>query len=358
MYKAESKGRLFPAGIAAVVLVALLGLGACDGGLGPDQSEEAALNAGAVDANGLVAVRVALPQKAEGARSVTDDLIDVYSDYYEVIFKVRDPSNPTPDPLYYFAKAEAGKEYLSISVKPGQAYDVLLLVGIKKNRLLLATGFVNNADGNAYASGEEGYLVEANKANVIRPVMTYTNITPDATSEDFSFTGVDSSNNPLIFAYTRTDKIATVAVPTPTNVTSFIAHLKTDRLEDLTNAGSPTGKPLYSYNRAILYPRYTQHSFTVQYVDAETTTLPVPAKYDYVFPVGTDPLLQGDIDAKLRVELRYYAFGTKDSGSSQWNIRNGIDYGIDDGGSGGAIVVRFGAGSSFDEGVGIEFKLP
>jgi hypothetical protein len=363
MYKAESKGRVFRIGITAAILAALIGLGACDTGFELNESseesaEETALNTGAVDANGLVAVRVNLPQKAAG-RSVTTDLIDVYSDYYEVVFKVHN-SDPA---VYYFAKAEAGKGYLSISVKPDVAYDVLLLAGIKENRVLLATGFVNNEDGDGYDSNPAtglGYKVEANKANVIRPQMTLTNITPDdpdgsgSRSPDITFGGTSAPPGGT-FDYGRdtVDKIATVTVPE--KPTTFVVHLSTLQLADLTHAGFPTGGSLYFYNRATLYPRYKKHYFSVQYVGGVAGT----DEFTYSFPATpATSLPDGDIDGKLRLELRYYAFGTSDSGSGFWNIRNGVDYDIDNSGSGGSIVVKFGAGSSFDEEVGVEFVLP
>jgi hypothetical protein len=55
--------------------------------------------------------------------------------------------------------------------------------------------------------------------------------------------------------------------------------------------------------------------------------------------------------------MRYYGFGTPDSGSSGWNIRNGLDFDEDNGGSGGELVVQFGTGSVIPEPVNVEMNL-
>jgi hypothetical protein len=81
--------------------------------------------------------------------------------------------------------------------------------------------------------------------------------------------------------------------------------------------------------------------------------------YTYTFDIsgikdGTGLL---NIDGRLRLEMRYYAFGDIDSGSSGWNIRNGLDFDEDNGGSGGELVVQFGSGSVIPQTVDIEMNL-
>ncbi|MDR2247178.1 MAG: hypothetical protein LBE17_11015, partial [Treponema sp.] len=63
-----------------------------------------------------------------------------------------------------------------------------------------------------------------------------------------------------------------------------------------------------------------------------------------------------DIDAGLRYNFQYYGFGTSDSKSSKWNIRNGINHHVlDTNGEGGMIRLRIGAGSTVEYDVELEF---
>ncbi|MDR0760158.1 MAG: hypothetical protein LBF74_08615, partial [Treponema sp.] len=91
--------------------------------------------------------------------------------------------------------------------------------------------------------------------------------------------------------------------------------------------------------------------------------LPTPSgdsiTYEYLFTAGgskddegngplpeklTDPDI--NIDAGLRYNFQYYGFGKIASKSSQWNIRNGINYRVvDNNGEGGLILLRLGEGS-------------
>jgi hypothetical protein len=354
MNKAELRGRMFHAGIIAAVFIVLAGLGACNAVFVPAEFPgQEDWETGAVDAAGNVAVRVGLPG-ASGSKSVSDALVPVYVDYYEVIFKSRD------DGTYYFGKADAGKSYLSVAVKPGIAYDILLLAGVKANRVLLATGFVNRSDGAGWVDSGPGYTVEAGKANVIIMTLLKTNLTPDG-GLDISFTGTNTSDATIVggFTSTRVDNFAVVVVPTLPSVKEFTVNLSQTKLTDLIRAGS-TGD-LFVSNRAQLSALYTEEaqSFVPQFVSAANGV----DSYTYTFtPIkvdgpGTPIVKKNDIDGRLRLELTYYAFGDSDSKSTLWNIRNGLDYDLDDNGSGGSIVVQFGTGSEFDEYPTIQFGL-
>jgi hypothetical protein len=350
MNKVESKGRIFPIGILAAVFIALTVLGACNTAFVPDGSADQATVPASVDAAGLVEVRVALPSASGGdARSVTNELVPVHANYYEVIFKVNGSAE------YYFASAEAGKEYLSISVKPDVAYDILLLAGTKANRVLLATGFVNDDDGTTGTNGGLGYTVKFGQANVISPTMHKTNITPDSGgTPDITFKGHQSVADDLTFVYARgSDNIAIVTVPSSPVSQSLIVHLLTTKFVDLANAGA--GTLAFSSNKAMLNARYTKGDqsiamYSVDGVDATT-------EYTYTFNPLSTMVKAADIDGKVRLELTYYAFGDPDSKSSLWNIRNGLDYDVDDNGSGGSIVVQFGDGSPLTQDVTIDFLL-
>lgn len=339
MNKAESKGRRFLIGIIAAAVMVLAGLGACDAPPGLNGTGE-------VDASGLVTVRIGLPAASGGnGRSVSDDLVLVYADYYEAVFKVHG-SIPGE---YYFASAEAGKEYLSITVKPGVAYDILLLAGAKSGRVLLSTGFVNT-DESGYDEEGEGFTVKAGQVNIIKPAMTRTNLTPDD-GGDITFSGTDSESVLISsFAFSRdpSNSIATVTVPTDSDAKTLTVHLAKDKLQDLIRSG---GDAPFNANKAQFVSLYRQESgvITTQIVNGVDKT----AMYDYTF--DSLPVPGTNVDARLLLELRCYAFGDSASRSSQWNIRNGFDYTLDNKGSGGSIMIRFGEGSSFDEDVPIDF---
>jgi hypothetical protein len=334
---------VFYIGIIAAVFIALTSLGACDTALGPDGSAKQASAADAVDASGLVEVKVALPKTFdESGRSVTNDYVEVYANYYEVIFKVHGSAE------YYFASAEEGKEYLSISVKASEKYDILLLAGTKANRVLLATSFVNLADGSGYDISGTGYEVKVGEANVITMAMTKTNITPDPTP-DITFAATQATSGTLAVNYSRIDKIATAEVDEPTFAPLLLTvTLGIDKLTDLSNAGG--GSFVFASNKAQLAPRYTQDVETFGLVQSVNSTGPGP--YTYVFDISTLGTL--DLDAKLRLNLVYYAFGDPDSKSSGWNIRNGLDYDVDNNASGGVMVVTFGDGSDVTKTTTIE----
>jgi hypothetical protein len=315
-----------------------------------------------VDANGNVAVRVALPAApAKNARSVADDNVGEYANWYEVIFRVHNETE------YSFASAEAGKEYLSVSVIPGQRYDILLLAGTKSNRVLLATGFVNNADGITGSISGPGYLIEAGKAHVIKPLMHKTNISPDDPDDEgplvanIVITATKTASADLSVTYLRdvtTDFIATATVTKDTDPLTLVATLATTKFIDLINAAGTGGALNFASNKGQLAPRYggtdTANFGAIQTklgVDTGTGTGP----YTYTFNIAKPGKL--DIDGKLRLNLGYYAFGNPNSQSSLWNIRNGLDYDLDDNGTGGSIVVKFGDGSKVTETSTIDFDI-
>jgi hypothetical protein len=347
MYRAESKGRRFPIGIAAAVFIALAGLGACAAALDPDGSAgpaETAPTLGVVDASGLVAVQVALPKvSAAGARSVADTDLPDLADYYEVIFKEHGQEN------YYAAGAEAGKEYLSISVEPEKSYDVMLLAGTASYHTLLGTAFVNKKDGEvfSYAGGGTGIPIQTGKANVITLELQPTNLTPDGADKDITWGGTPQ---PL---YARTDKVAIASVATTGAApSSFSVILNLTKLKDLFNASATP----FSSNTARITSRYLaeQSAIIAQTVEGDGSGGPPIDTYTYTFNSDL-PEADADIDAKVLLKLEYYAFGKKDSGSSRWTILNGINFDVDDSNAGSSIVVRFGDGSKLTEKTTIDF---
>ncbi|MDR0759198.1 MAG: hypothetical protein LBF74_03710 [Treponema sp.] len=331
MKKAELKGRVFHAGIIAAVIVVLTGLGACDGFVLDDLAkQDAAVEQSGVNANGLVAVKVALP--GGSGRSVSADLVQAYIEYYEVIFKEHGGSK------YFIGTAVDGKEYLSVEVEPKLSYDVLLLAGTEANRVLLATGFVNNADGDGYDPSGDGYTVTVDAANVITFTMRKTNIlvgtelVADTDSTDVTYSRDEAATG---------DKIATFLRPRDSSDDLVVEFDGSTKLQDLENAGGPSGI-LFVANTLTLKPLYPKYPLAVKTV---TPSIQTGVEFTYIITDADLPGDDEDIDGKLIWELAYYAFGTPDSKSTRWNIRNGLDYGIDQNDSGGSIRVKFGDGS-------------
>jgi hypothetical protein len=246
-----------------------------------------------------------------------------------------------------------------VSLKAEEYYDILFLAGRKVNQVLLASAFVNNRDGNVseYDPGGVGYQVKTGGPNVITLEITRTNLRlPDlgVTTPDITFSG---GTDP----YTRGgDNIATLPVvdPIPTSLEVSLADTK---LLDLIRAVKARDDNLdeddvFESNEVTLIPRYqnANHVFTpVTAVGTYNTD-----KYDYSIATTALGLLPGqeDFDGLLRVELTYFAFGDSLSKSTQWNIRNGLSYAVDDNGVGGAILVEFGDGSEFPEEMAIVFN--
>jgi hypothetical protein len=336
MKKAELKGRVFHAGIIAAVVVVLTGLGACDGFvLDESAKQDAAWEQGVVDENGLVAVRVGLPRPS---RSVSDDLVQAYVDYYEVIFKKHGAADPGPDD-YFTGTAVAGKEYLSVEVEPGEEYDVLLLAGREANRVLLATGFVNSVDGNGttiYDSSGQGVPITADGANVISFTIYKANIMV-GTGEDLDVTAGGTYERD-----SSTDNIATIEVGKNPSDDLEIEFNGSIKLADLVKAAKP-GIPAFAANTLTLKPLYPKYPLAVIEVPGNASDA-TGVKFTYEI-ASTNLPQNDDIDGMLVWELAYYAFGDEDSKSSRWNIRNGIDYEIDKEDSGGSIRLRIGEGS-------------
>jgi hypothetical protein len=68
--------------------------------------------------------------------------------------------------------------------------------------------------------------------------------------------------------------------------------------------------------------------------------------YTYTYTNGTLPktFKNNDVDGFLYFNIEYYGFGTTDSKGIRWNIRNGIDFRIDNNKLGRVISVVVGAG--------------
>jgi hypothetical protein len=204
---------------------------------------------------------------------------------------------------------------------------------------------VNTENGAGYDMNGPGYTVKAGEPNVISLNMTKINLTPDGDGvADITFTGSNIS-----YAYARTEGLATVTGTTSSDTPTLVVHLKTTKLQNLINAG---GTPFFASNTVLLSQRYDQEKEKITPLKKEGTD--GTTEYLYTFPSGTIPGKDVNVDGHLLLELTYYAFGDSDSGSSKWNIRNGLNYAEDNTGSGGRIVVKFGEGTKFQEGVIIE----
>jgi hypothetical protein len=274
--------------------------------------------------------------------------VEVYTDYYEIVFKVHGAA------VYYFGKAEIGSEYLSVKVEAGLSYDILLLAGTKKNRSLLATGFVNyrHPDGTAdFDPDGTGYEVIYGVVNPI--VLELHKINIDAETDFAAFSGIVDGS----FERDDTTKVVSLVIDNDAAAAAGLAGtLTTAKLADLCLAANAAGETAPAFTGEVtLKPRHLyleegKYSFN----PAPKGTLTVPTSVDddglvfnFVFetdnypwdPVNPDSLR--DVDGLLYLKLTYQAFGTAASRSSSWVIGNGLNDKLDRNNTGGAIRVKF-----------------
>jgi hypothetical protein len=356
--KKKSKPQLRALGIIAAGLAVLMVLGACGGLLDDDTYKAGSPQAGggeplAEGGENLVEVRVQLP--STGARSVSADMAKLYYvDYQEVIFKDRLPG--ADEETYYIGTAVMGQEYLTISVLANKTYDVLYLGGWLQNRTLLVTAFTNDANG--YNPNGSGITIEAGKANVIK---LYVN------PLDLALAGEQAQGNPadVFFSWGSAPKeisrlhgkdIATLKLEI-SEVAIFQdlkIKIETEKFKDLIHAEGTNFS--FFQNEMVLTP-LTDIFEPLMLTNPSPSVASDSVTYEYVFGAHTLPeKLKSHIDAGLRYNFQYYAFGDPDSKSTLWNIRNGINHRVlDTNGEGGLIRLRIGNGSIGESNIKIEF---
>jgi hypothetical protein len=219
--------------------------------------------------------------------------------------------------------------------------------------------------------------ITAGQANVVTLTIHRTNLTPDnpgsPETQDITFAQNNGSGDVVYIGRPTTGSnkdIATVEVDpafandSGNNNNAIEVKLASTKLQDLINASVNSGNSqdendVFSANKVTLSPRYQNagHSFDWVSVSAGNHS---QGAYPYSILTNTGglgfgkPNIEDEVDGVLLLELEYYAFSDPLSGSTLWNIRNGIyatNEDIDDNGYGGAIVVQFGNGSKFNENV-------
>jgi hypothetical protein len=383
--KKKSKPQLRALGIIAAGMAVLMVLGACGGPLDDDTYK-----AGSPQAEGgenLVEVQIPLPKndppQLKSSRSVSAEMLQyVYLDYYEVIFRNRDyvDQSTTPNEVpYYIGTAHAGEDYLTVKVpatKEGKKYNILLLGGRYENRLLLITAFVNALDSNGkttHVSGGQGVPIVAGKSNRITLAMTKLNLTlheedpsnlPNALqgSEVFVRYGSQGSFPTSPILITRPDNIATVDLGSPHSNSGYKLELKIETVKFADLIRAVGGDTAFNSNNfatcgAVLYPS-VRRPFNAQLGMGTVTASGDTFTCTYTFENLPTNFTNTDLYAGLRYNFQYYAFGESASGSSKWEIRNGVNnYVLDDGEIGGLIRVQVGDGSSEDTYIVIDIRF-
>jgi hypothetical protein len=267
-----------------------------------------------------------------------------------------------------------------VNVLPGRNYDILLLGGRYVNRLLLVTAFVNDLvdDGTSndkfitgYTSSGTGVPIVAGKSNLITLAMEKLNL-DISTAVAFTYgTGGTETSSTIIRNHSTAPGIAVLPLPKRIDgepEPTLIMTIATNKFVDLIHARASVdpSPPLFKMQgtnlqgEVVLNPIGKQ-IFTPQIgneVINDSTFANGNFAAVYTFANLPDEFSQKDIDAGLRYNYQYYAFGTEESGSSKWEIRNGVNHRLlDDGGVGGLIMVRVGDGSikDFDIVIDIHF---
>jgi hypothetical protein len=339
-------------------------LGACSG-LFDDDAYTPAEKTGGEGGEDMVEVRVQL--KGDD-RSVSDVMLEqAYLNYYEVIFKNNDRVGEEKD--YYIGTAKAGEDYLTVSVPAttaGKYYDILLLGGRYENRLLLVTAFVNSINektkATEYSENGTGVPIIAGTSNLITLQRHKVNLELNETnynaSEEVSFM-YNGSGVPI--TRSTEDKIATLKLTkgetNPSGV-DLVMKIETAKFADLIYAagGDATfNTTSFASTEVVLYPLYNQ-PFAPAIATGALEVADDTLTYTHTFNSLTADFSDKDVDAGLRYNFLYYAFGDSASGSSKWEIRNGVNNRLlDNGEVGGLIRVRVGEGSTGP--TNIEFNI-
>ncbi|GHV88988.1 hypothetical protein AGMMS50267_13480 [Spirochaetia bacterium] len=308
----------------------------------PEAADEPDVSALAEDGtlvNGSVYVVINYPGAPRTARTLYADEAEELVNYYEVIFKDRDP-NPVAA-RYHHGFANKG-EILSVLVPAGKSYDVLLLAGVKSGRVLLASAFANTANGYVSGAGT-GFKVEAGKANHVALTLEKIDSNP---AKDFllDFTGlsyVPAYPTRISNATSQYDGLVTFPLPKGDDLGlwgygNFEAKVTTRGIAPLVNAQNPATPDLdgNTFARAALnIDRYVGPHFADPVPPALAAT-PTPGS-DYTTPDGgtielTYSIPVGDLPSvvtygKLYFDLTYYAFSdsTDPAAGQPWHIRNG-----------------------------------
>jgi hypothetical protein len=377
--QAESGVRLrYGLVLAAFAVFLALGGGACNNGLDPVQDGQSAETQGSIIrdedvVNGMVTVKIPLSGlEAANTRFLTEGDAKGLVDYYEIWFKDRAPAGGQ---TYYPGSAERGDGLLSVSVPINHEFDILLLAGYKKNRVLLASSFVNddtNDTGVAgYVSGGNGFKIQAGRSNIINMTMTAITINPLNSANQFTFEWTTDDQGTAVPSITRSGTTGnlSMALLKKADVTAsdsdIIALTATvtmnDYLKHLIHAQGTT--ITFAADTMALVPLQTGSKFVffsrMAAVNTATlTSLTDDVTLTYTFPIAELPNI--DANGGLYLDLTYYPFGdaagATTSGARKWYIRNGLNYNhIDNDGvtnpdldgdpSGGAIFVIIGDGS-------------
>ncbi|MDR1788557.1 MAG: hypothetical protein LBR16_08950 [Treponema sp.] len=321
-----------PARVLAVAFVCLAALSCGDlfTVKGGEENKELASD-GTVVPEGyeLVRMSVAKPESRELGENIAKSSID----YYEVIFRTHGSMD------YYSGSANEG-EYLSVAVPPDQSYDVLLLAGIKKNRVLLASAYINQVAGSvgSYSIGGPGWKIEKGKVNSCRLTLEWVVIDPAA---DITLI---VGENPASETYTNAENLAAtglhVSLKAEYNAMDIIApnaffadsHLLTKAIVDTFVATCSNGGDIDFTNATVI--RKSDKQIQIIGIDVDEGT------YGYLTELSSGPILHTDgVSTGVSV-----MFSTVKVGSAPGS---GTLTAIETGKSSNALVITLPSGSAF-----------
>ena len=287
---------------------------------------------------GTVWVNVPVPKIEKTARSLEAAYSPAFIDYYEIYLRQRGVTGstiPTVDgsERVYFGRAFEG-EQLRVAVPPNYNYDALLLAGIEKYKVLLASAFDNGSG--------DGIEIIQGRANTIRLDLSSGYIASDPAS-DYTFTDSTSTPYTVALGTDEYDGLYMATLPAKGSLTSMMVAITTQNIVALAEADdTETNFPTCTSHTLSLIQYGTSHA--VQTLQAAGTPGGdgTDATVAYTFNFGNgqngehwpDPDLiapnqrdQG-VYARLDYTLEYYAFGrdaTDLDVTSRWRIKNSYD---------------------------------
>ncbi|MHB9293945.1 hypothetical protein Holit_03064 [Hollandina sp. SP2] len=315
--------------------LALMVLGACDGGVGSPEFQ--GTDAPAISLENtegeLVRVQVALPQQGRARNSVNPAYADVFVELYEVVFA------NAAGTAYYRGEAAASQGYITVDVPVGAGYQVLLLAG-RTNRTLLGAGYVGGKD------------IEAGKENMVSITVSpvapvWDGLATLGAGNDFTFAGTGAIGGLVaVDAVNRCVRVGSDTVlPAPGDTLEVTFNLR--KLQPLIDAQG--GALTLQGSTVQLLPRNVNGPFLVpvDFTTADFTAgAPITGPNTVTFTNGS-ALPAEDVDGLLDFELTYQAFGVPASGGNEWLIRNGLIFAEDTpSNSGGRFIVQIGRGSN------------
>jgi hypothetical protein len=312
---------------------------------------------------GTVWVNIPVPKVERQARSLNAAYSPAFVDYYEIYLRQRtDDGAGNIDPVdgdekVYFGRAFEG-EVLRVAVPPNYNYDALLLAGIERYKVLLASAFTNDPSG--YDPSGDGIPIIPGQANTISFDLSSGYIASDPVT---GYTFADNTLAPysVTSGADEYDGLFMATLPAKGSLTSITATIVTQNISALAKADDTSATfPTFARETLSLKQYGTNHPVQTLVASAPGISgdgTDVTAEYTFALdaahgnwpdPSTAAPTVQDrGVYARLDYTLDYYAFGrdgTDADVTSLWRIKNSynpryLDKGPNTGGSSILLII-------------------